>query len=53
MSLCSCRYDRFLKLEVCANNLGIQIDSSSLHTASYDNSLNMEIYKKISRKIRA
>ena len=44
MSLCSCRYE-FLKLKY-ANNLGIQIDSSSLHTASYDNSLNMEIYKR-------
>lgn len=53
MGLCSCRYDRFLKLSDCAANLGMQIDESQLHTAKYDNTLNRKIYYNLASKIKS
>ena len=52
MTLCSCRYDKFLKLHDCATKLGIQVDYDQLHTARYDNTLNRRIYYNLANKIK-
>ena len=53
MSLCACRYDKFLKLSECANKLNIPVDEKKLHTAEYDNQLTIKAYGKLITKLKA
>lgn len=53
MSLCACRYDRFMNMHTCATNLNIPIDGQKLHTAEYDNEITVKMYGKLINKLKA
>ena len=53
MSLCACRYDKFMSLHTCATNLNIPVDGAKLHTAEYDNQISIKAYGKLINKLKA
>lgn len=52
MSLCACKFDKFLSLHSCAEKLGIEVIHKKLHSAKYDVLLTSDIHRLITSKIR-